>query len=129
MGALAGTFEPITKRGGGAGRPPGPASEDVARYNKARADTQEEIARIKATAAKTAAIELDVRRGQLVASSDVEAVVSEFVGIVVTFLAPLADRLGRDCGLKGSVVEKIQTEVDVVRTELQALLERKFDRG
>ena len=110
----------------GQGRPRGSVTPDSARYTKARADTQEAVAKIKDLAAMKASLELNVRKGQLVEAADVEETVAEFVGIVVGFLAPLADRLGRDCGLDGAVVGHLYREVDVVRTELQALLNAKF---
>lgn len=108
------------------GRPVGSVTPDSARLTKARADTQEHIARIKEFTAEKAKTDLLVRKGDLLEKADVIEQFSEFVNVVVNFLSPLADRLGRDCGLEGIAVERIQREVDSVRAELAAMLDDQF---
>jgi hypothetical protein len=119
----------ITGHGGrreGAGRPVGPITEDSKRYSKARADTQESQAKLKALQAEKATTDYKVRKGELINQGDEEAAFAAFVDVVVNFIAPLADRLGRDCGLDGATVARIQKESDKVRAELHALLSDRF---
>ena len=111
----------------GAGRPPGSKNSSHAeRFAKARADKEEQAARLKALDVQAKAADLKERVGDLVRRGDVERRFSSYVTIVVQMLETLPDILERDGGISGEAVERVQSLVDKVRADLHEQLTKHF---
>lgn len=112
----------------GAGRPRGSGSSDVARYNKARADKEEFIAKIKETESLAKELDLQERAGKLVPYDLHHQAITEVVSVTVNWAETIPDILERDAGLPPSQVELVQRLVDGARDTLSQMLLDAADR-
>ncbi len=123
-------MENITGHGGhrqGAGRPAGAIRSDhTERFNKARADKEEQSAILKKLEVQEALSELKKSMGDLVPREEVERGFAVFVNTVVMMLNTLPDIVERDAGISGESVARIHSALDKVRRELSVKLEAEF---
>ncbi len=123
-------MENITGHGGhrqGAGRPAGAIRSDhTERFNKARADKEEQSAILKKLEVQEADADLKKSMGDLVPRDEVERGFATFVSTVVMMLNTLPDIIERDAGISGEAVARIRASLDKVRRELSTKLEAEF---
>jgi hypothetical protein len=113
---------PKSSREDGIGTPPIKTLSPGERFNKARADKEEQAAILKKLEVQDALVALRMKSGALIPAQDVERAFSRFVTLVVTMLDTLPDVLERDAGITGEAVALAQAAVDKIRRDLHAKL-------
>jgi hypothetical protein len=96
------------------------------RYNRARADKEEQAAILKKLEVQDAVSKLKAVRGDLVSRAEVEKAFGKYVSLVVSSLNTLPDVVERDVGVTGDIIVKIQSIIDKVRRELHERLIVEF---
>jgi len=114
----------------GSGQKPGGfyATPDNKRYAKARADKEEQIAKIKTLEAARKQLELQQTMGKLVPYDLHHQAITEVVSVTVNWAETIPDILERDAGLSPSQIELVQRLVDGARDTLSQMLLDAADR-
>ena len=117
----------------GAGRKPNgyhaaASRQDNLRLLKAKADKEEQIAKIRAIEAKRKAVELQKEIGRLITARDFAEKLAEFVSIVTNWLETARDVLERDAGLDTDALDVVEKLLDELRDSLHGKLQDAFSK-